>query len=86
MRVTDRRKFEAGFGRVALWVLAYGVLACVAFVGADWLLGLLGTQDLGRTAVSVLAAVVAGWLGANALEPRWRRGEAADAAEGSARR
>ena len=84
--MTDRRKFEAGLGRLVLWVLAYGLLAGVAFIVADWLLGVLGTQGLGRTAVGVLAAVVAGWLGANALERRWRRGDMADARETSQRR
>lgn len=84
--MTVRRKFEAGLGRLVLWFLVYGLLACVAFIGADWFLDVLGTQGLARTAVSVLAAVVAGWLCANALERSWRRGQEADAAEDSGRR
>lgn len=84
--MADRRKFEAGLGRLVLWVLVYGVLVCVAFIGVDWFLDVLGTQGLARTAVSVLAAVVAGWIGANALERSWRRGQQAEAAEDSGRR
>jgi hypothetical protein len=84
--VTDRKKFEAGLGRLVLWVLVYGLLAGVAFIVAEWLLGVLGMNGLGRTAVGVLAAVVAGWLGANALERRWRRGAMADAPETPQRR
>ena len=85
-RVTTRREFEAGLGRLVLWVLIYGVLASVAFIAVDWFLGVLGMQGLTRTAVSVLVAVVGGWIGANAVERAWRRGESADAAKNSRRR
>jgi hypothetical protein len=47
MRVTGRQEFEARLGRLVLWALVYGVLACVVFIVADWLLGSSARKVLG---------------------------------------